>query len=106
MLIVFLQIFSTHTIYQLLTDSTGPNLVLSGNRSSTSMRNQGTYGLYWSSTADSSALYAYNLRLDSSGAVYPAVYTNKYNGFSLRCLAEVAKSIKFNANACKKINLC
>ena len=79
---------ATHTIYQLLTDSTGPNLVLGGSRNSTSMYSQGTYGYYWSSTAYSSATYAYYLDLNSSGAVNPAGYYNKYSGFSLRCLAE------------------
>ena len=79
---------STHTIYQLLTDSTGPNLVLSGLRNSTSMRHLGTIGYYWSSTAHSSATYAYVLYLNSSGAVSPSLYDYyRYYGFALRCLA-------------------
>ena len=77
----------THTIYQLLTDSTGPNLVLSGYRGSTSVGGQGTFGFYWSSTAYSSATGAYGLYLNSSGAVEPARNYGKYFGFSLRCLA-------------------
>ena len=52
------------------------------------MRNQGTYGYYWSSTAWTSATRAYSLDLNSSGTVLPASSSNKYTGFSLRCLAE------------------
>ena len=63
--------------------------MLSGYRYSTSMYNQGTVGLYWSSTAYSSATNAYNLYLLNSGAVYPANYSVKYYGFPLRCLAEI-----------------
>ncbi len=66
--------------------------MLSGRRDSTSMVNQGTGGNYWSSTAYSSATDAYNLRLRNSGAVGPANNSDKYYGFPLRCLAEVAKS--------------
>ena len=75
-----------------MTNSAGPEFVLSGLRYSTSMYYQGTYGYYWSSTAYSSATVAYLLSLGSSGAVNPANYYYEYGGFSLRCLAEVAKS--------------
>ena len=72
-----------------MTNSAGPEFVLSGYRSSTSMNLQGTRGFYWSSTAYSSATNAYNLNLINSGTVYPAYgSSNKYYGFSLRCLAE------------------
>ena len=81
-------LLSTHTIYQLLTDSTGPNLVsTSGWRNGASMYNQDTYGFYWSSTAFSPATEAYALYLNNSSTVGPAFGTRKQYGFSLRCLA-------------------
>ena len=43
-------------------------------------------GSYWSSTADSSASYAYYLAF-SSGAVYPSFGSSRYFGQSVRCLA-------------------
>ena len=46
--------------------------------------NQGSYGYYWSSTAYSST-YAWNLYFGSS-FVYPGNYSNKYNGFAIRCV--------------------
>ena len=74
-----------------MTNSAGPEFVLSGYRG-TSMRELGTYGNHWSSTAYSSATLAYGLSLVSNGTVGPAVNNYRYVGFSLRCLAEVAKS--------------
>ena len=77
---------STHTIYQLLTDSTGPNLVLSGRRNSTSMYSQGTDGNYWSRTANNNNL-AYYLGFNTSN-VYPGTGNDvKYGGFTVRCVA-------------------
>ena len=61
------------------------NLTLSGYVESSSRRNQGSSGYYWSSTVDLNNL-AYNLYLGTS-YVYPAFYYNKYYGFSVRCIA-------------------
>ena len=44
------------------------------------------YGRYWSSTAYSSAAYAYYLTYHTT-FVYPQNYYNKYNGFNVRCVA-------------------
>ena len=63
------------------------NLTLSGNVYSSSRDDQGSNGYYWSSTVYSS-YGAYYLLLDTSH-VYPANYTGgKYNGRSVRCVAE------------------
>ena len=63
------------------------NLTLSGNVYSSSRDDQGSNGYYWSSTVYSS-YGAYYLLLDTSH-VYPANYTGgKYNGHSVRCVAE------------------
>ena len=56
---------------------------------------QGTLGLYWSSTAYSSATNAYYLDLNISGAVNPAYTGSKYYGFSLRCLATLESYTSF-----------
>ena len=61
------------------------NFILSGYVLSSSRRDQGSYGYYWSSTVYSSS-YAYYLYLNTSNA-YPAHYSHKYNGFSVRCIA-------------------
>ena len=45
----------------------------------------GSYGFYWSRTANS-ADYAYNLYFRSSN-VYPAINGNRYSGLSIRCVA-------------------
>ena len=58
----------------------------SGNVLSGSLRYAGNYGVYWSSTANSSTSYAYYLSFDS-GDVDPSLSNNRYNGFSVRCLA-------------------
>lgn len=63
-----------------------PGFVLSGYRDGSSTYSQATYGYYWSSTA-SSANSAYYLRLDSSG-VRPASSYSKYNGLTVRCVAQ------------------
>ena len=60
------------------------NLTSSGYVYSSS-RGQGSYGYYWSSTVNSDS-YAYNLILFTSN-VYPANSSNKYYGFSVRCIA-------------------
>ena len=46
----------------------------------------GVYGRYWSSTAGTSN-YGYSLYLDST-YVYPAQGGNKYEGYSVRCVAQ------------------
>ncbi len=51
-----------------------------------SLRNAGYYGFYWSSTAYSSTSVAYDLYF-GSGGVYPSYNSNRYRGFSVRCLA-------------------
>ena len=61
------------------------NFVLSGFLGGGSRADQGSGGFYWSSTAHSSD-YAYYLYLNTSNA-YPAHYSHKYNGFSVRCIA-------------------
>ena len=61
------------------------NLTLSGFVYSSSMSNQGSDGWCWSSTVYSSS-YAYNLGLNSSG-VLPSNFSDKYYGFSVRCVA-------------------
>ena len=60
--------------------------VRSGNVNSGSLRNAGNNGNYWSSTANSSTSNAYNLNFNS-GNVNPSNNNNRYNGFSVRCLA-------------------
>ena len=58
----------------------------SGNVYSGSLRNAGYYGVYWSSSAYSSTNNAYYLYFNS-GRVNPSYSNNRYNGFSVRCLA-------------------
>lgn len=50
-----------------------------------SLYNIGSYGLYWSSTANS-ANYAYDLNFYSSN-IYPAYNNGKHYGLSVRCIA-------------------
>ena len=59
---------------------------LSGNFGKGSAREQGTYGLFWSSTREDDG-YMYILRLDSSG-VYPSNGYNRSYGYSMRCLLD------------------
>ena len=61
------------------------NLILSGRAYSSSRDGQGFSGYYWSSKVGSST-NAYYLRLNAS-SVYPAQNSNKYLGFSVRCIA-------------------
>lgn len=61
------------------------NFVLSGFLGGGSRAYQGSGGFYWSSTVNSSD-YAYYLYLNTSNA-YPAHYSHKYNGLSVRCIA-------------------
>ena len=61
------------------------NLILSGRAYSSSRDGQGFSGYYWSSKVGSST-NVYYLRLNAS-SVYPAQNSNKYLGFSVRCIA-------------------
>ena len=64
-----------------------PNdVVYSGGVSSGSVSSRGSYGYYWSSTANSSN-YAYVLRLNSSVVNPGTDYLSKYLGRSIRCVA-------------------
>ena len=51
-----------------------------------SLRNAGSYGDYWSSTASSNTNYACELYFNSGG-VLPSYRTRRYGGQSVRCLA-------------------
>lgn len=53
-----------------------------------SLKYAGYSGGYWSSTACSSASYAYDLYF-YSGRVYPSNFSNRYNGFSVRLVRDV-----------------
>ena len=88
-----------------MTNSAGPEFVLGGNRgdstSGTIMNGQGGGGSCWSTNAGPSNDLAYRLALyAASQEVRPAhldIY--KLSAISLRCLAPVVKSIKFNSYA-------
>ena len=56
-----------------------------GNANSGGINNVGSNGYYWSSTPNGSD-NAYNLNLNSSNA-NPSNNNNRYNGYSVRCLA-------------------
>ena len=60
--------------------------LLSGNYNTGGANNLGSNGNYWSRTANS-AQNAYNLNMNTS-SVNPANNNNKYNGFTVRCLAK------------------
>jgi len=65
------------------------NFVYSGNVNSGSVGLRGSYGLYWSSTANSS-YYTYYLYFHSS-RVYPGTNDgNKYSGMAIRCVMDAA----------------
>ena len=72
------------------------NLTTSGFVNSSSRNNQGSYGYYWSSTVRSS-VNAYDLALGASH-VDPVDHTNKYYGFSIRCIADDKLSLDNIAN--------
>ena len=62
------------------------NFLYSGSFYTSSALNRGSYGFYWSSTANG-INDSYRLRLDSS-YVYPGTSSiSKYYGFSIRCVA-------------------
>ena len=61
------------------------DFTLSGRVHSSSRGYQGSSGYYWSSTVNSSS-NAYHLLLNTS-YVYPANFSSKNYGFSVRCIA-------------------
>ena len=62
------------------------NFVYSGGIYGGSVNNRGSYGYFWSSTANSSR-YAYNLYLGSSDVNPGTNNNNKYSGRTVRCVA-------------------
>ena len=52
-----------------------------------SLRTGGIASIYWSATTYPNATYAYYVAANSTN-VYPSNYSNRYIGFSIRCLAE------------------
>ena len=72
------------------------NFVYSGGWYGLSAGNRGNNGLYWSSTAYGT-YSAYHLS-SYSGYVYPGTDNNKYNGYSVRCVAPVGTTITFDGN--------
>ena len=74
--------------------------VRSGNVNSGSLRNAGNNGNYWSSTANSNTSNAYNLNFNS-GNVNPSNNNNRYNGFSVRCLARGLRRVGGSVRSCR-----
>ena len=64
------------------------NYLYSGYVYGGSLKVRGAYGDDWSSTASSSSLVAYYLVLNSSIVVPGSNYSSKYNGSSVRCIAQ------------------
>jgi len=62
-------------------------LPAAGGRTGTSVRRVGSFGRYWSSTANGTD-DAYNVNFDSGG-VSPATYDDRLNGFSVRLVRPV-----------------
>ena len=58
---------------------------------------RGSYGYYWSSTANSNGYSSYSLRLDSS-SVDPIHFYLGHFGFSVRCIASTNYTISYDAN--------
>ncbi|MBQ3353127.1 BspA family leucine-rich repeat surface protein, partial [Candidatus Saccharibacteria bacterium] len=74
------------------------NFLYSGYVGSGSVYNRGSYGYYWSSSANGS-YNAYSLYFNSTGVGPGTNYNGKYNGLSVRCIAEpTAYKVAFNAN--------
>lgn len=63
-------------------------LELAGVVNNGSLNGQGTYGRYWSRTAQSST-NAYYLYFGSSGNIYPANYYFRRNGYSVRLVRNI-----------------
>ena len=72
-------------------------LPAAGNRNGASVNNVGSNGNYWSSTAHSSnATNAYNVNFNSSN-LNPQNNNNRYNGKSVRLVAELRSTyLKFS----------
>ena len=68
-------------------ESSPLNFARSGNYGGGSLNYNGTYGIYWSSTAYSSSAVAYSFYYDAS-YTYPQGNSSKYGGFSVRCVAQ------------------
>ena len=85
-------LYTHYPNYTSMTNSAGPEFVMSGRRIDTNMDEQTTYGYSWSNAAYTTDASAYDLVLNSAGAVHPAGQSGKHSGRPLRCLAEVAKS--------------
>ena len=60
-------------------------LLRGGVLDTSSLRNAGSYGYYWSSTPNGSS-YAYILNF-GSGYIYASGSNYRYSGFSVRCVA-------------------
>ncbi|MGO5097386.1 FISUMP domain-containing protein [Agathobaculum sp. LCP25S3_E8] len=74
------------------------NSVAAGNYYRGSLRNSGSYGYWWSSTANSTA-YRYSLVYYTSDGLYSGNVNNRNNGYSVRCVkAKPGVTISFNAN--------
>lgn len=59
----------------------------------------GDNGFYWSSTPNSSASNAYDLRFNGTSNINPSDNNNRQNGFSVRCtlLCPISKTLWFIA---------
>jgi uncharacterized protein (TIGR02145 family) len=62
------------------------NFVYSGYWFRAEVRNRSSYGSYWSSSANNSS-YAYGLYLGGSSVTPGTDYYNKFEGYSVRCIA-------------------
>ena len=82
----FYILYNQYPSSETLRETSGPALVLSGFRNGGDNRGLGSSGYFWSSTTRSSS-GTYDLSLNST-VVYPASINSKYNGYTLRCLAQ------------------
>ena len=78
------------------------NFPYAGDVRDSSLNVVGSYGNYWSRTVDSSSSQAaYLLSFDSSGA-NPSGYSNRYNGWSVRCVA-LGGSLEEDSNVAVRV---
>lgn len=63
------------------------SFLYSGFYTSSQLQYVGSVGYWWSSTVDDTSR-GYYLYLDSDGYVYPQLYSTKYRGFAVRCVAQ------------------
>lgn len=81
------------------TNVTAFNAVAAGYYSSGSLRNSGSRGYWWSSTA-SSTISRYSLNYNTSYGLNSGDYNSRDNGYSVRCVkAKPGVAISFNANS-------